>query len=72
MIGLGKSGRAAAELLAKDGHAVYASDAGREEAAVRLTALAPAADPAAAGFEIGARVSGALAFGASATTPSVS
>jgi UDP-N-acetylmuramoylalanine--D-glutamate ligase len=28
VVGLGKSGRAAAELLARDGHAVYASDAG--------------------------------------------
>ena len=38
MIGLGKSGRAAAELLARDGHAVYASDGGQEEAAVRAAA----------------------------------
>jgi UDP-N-acetylmuramoylalanine--D-glutamate ligase len=34
VVGLGKSGRAAAELLARDGHAVYASDAG-ESALVR-------------------------------------
>ncbi len=31
VIGLGKSGRAAAELLARDGHRVYASDAGAGE-----------------------------------------
>ena len=34
VIGLGASGRAAAELLARDGHAVYASDAGKGEAAL--------------------------------------
>src|SRR5690348_14204845 len=34
VIGLGKSGRSVAELLARDGHAVYASDAGRSEAAL--------------------------------------
>ena len=33
VIGLGKSGRAVAELLARDGHRVYASDAGNGEAA---------------------------------------
>lgn len=31
VIGLGKSGRSAAELLARDGHAVYASDSGAGE-----------------------------------------
>ncbi|CAA9357078.1 MAG: UDP-N-acetylmuramoylalanine--D-glutamate ligase, partial [uncultured Gemmatimonadaceae bacterium] len=34
VIGLGASGRAAAELLARDGHRVYASDAGKSDAAV--------------------------------------
>ena len=34
VIGLGASGRAAAELLARDGHRVYASDAGKGEAAL--------------------------------------
>ena len=34
VIGLGRSGRAVAELLARDGHAVYASDAGRGEGAL--------------------------------------
>jgi UDP-N-acetylmuramoylalanine--D-glutamate ligase len=34
VIGLGASGRAAAELLARDGHQVYASDAGKSDAAV--------------------------------------
>jgi UDP-N-acetylmuramoylalanine--D-glutamate ligase len=34
VIGLGKSGRAVAELLARDGHLVYASDAGASEAAL--------------------------------------
>jgi UDP-N-acetylmuramoylalanine--D-glutamate ligase len=33
VVGLGKSGRAAAELLARDGHRVYASDAGDGEGA---------------------------------------
>jgi UDP-N-acetylmuramoylalanine--D-glutamate ligase len=33
VVGLGKSGRAAAELLARDGHRVYASDAGEGPAA---------------------------------------
>jgi UDP-N-acetylmuramoylalanine--D-glutamate ligase len=33
VIGLGKSGRSVAELLARDGHAVYASDAGTGDAA---------------------------------------
>jgi UDP-N-acetylmuramoylalanine--D-glutamate ligase len=32
VVGLGKSGRAAAELLARDGHAVYASDSGAGKA----------------------------------------
>ncbi|HEY0971382.1 MAG TPA: UDP-N-acetylmuramoyl-L-alanine--D-glutamate ligase [Gemmatimonadales bacterium] len=35
VIGLGKSGRAVAELLARDGHRVYASDAGATEGARR-------------------------------------
>src|SRR5829696_9618867 len=35
VIGLGKSGRAVAELLARDGHRVYASDAGKGETALR-------------------------------------
>lgn len=43
VIGLGRSGRAAAELLARDGHRVYASDAGAGEgtlaAAAALEAL---------------------------------
>ncbi len=43
VIGLGKSGRAAAELLARDGHLVYASDAGdgpvQQAAAEALRAL---------------------------------
>ena len=34
VIGLGASGGAAAELLARDGHQVYASDAGKSEAAI--------------------------------------
>ena len=34
VIGLGASGRAAAELLARDGHRVYASDAGKGDAAL--------------------------------------
>ncbi|MGZ8458639.1 MAG: UDP-N-acetylmuramoyl-L-alanine--D-glutamate ligase, partial [Gemmatirosa sp.] len=33
VIGLGKSGRSVAELLVRDGHAVYASDAGTSDAA---------------------------------------
>ncbi|HEU4632254.1 MAG TPA: UDP-N-acetylmuramoyl-L-alanine--D-glutamate ligase [Gemmatimonadaceae bacterium] len=35
VVGLGKSGRAAAELLARDGHAVYASDGGSGAAVCR-------------------------------------
>ena len=42
VIGLGRSGRSAAELLARDGHRVYASDAG-EGAAARAAAGALAA-----------------------------
>jgi UDP-N-acetylmuramoylalanine--D-glutamate ligase len=38
VIGLGKSGRSVAELLARDGHAVYASDAARSEAALAAAA----------------------------------
>ena len=38
VIGLGKSGRAASELLASDGHAVYASDTGEDEATVSAAA----------------------------------
>lgn len=34
VVGLGKSGRSAAQLLARDGHPVYASDAGRGAGAV--------------------------------------
>jgi len=38
VIGLGKSGRSVAELLARDGHAVYASDAGAGETLVAAAA----------------------------------
>ena len=38
VVGLGKSGRAAAELLARDGHRVYASDAGAGPAALAAAA----------------------------------
>ena len=38
VIGLGKSGSAAATLLARDGHRVYASDAGTGDAALRSAA----------------------------------
>jgi UDP-N-acetylmuramoylalanine--D-glutamate ligase len=42
VVGLGKSGRSVAELLARDGHAVYASDAGKGDAALRnAAALGP-------------------------------
>src|SRR5690349_10921814 len=48
VIGLGKSGRSVAELLARDGHVVYASDAGAGDgpraAAVALGALGVAVD----------------------------
>jgi UDP-N-acetylmuramoylalanine--D-glutamate ligase len=39
VIGLGKSGRAVAELLARDGHLVYASDAGSSPAAIAAAEL---------------------------------
>lgn len=38
VVGLGKSGRSVAELLARDGHAVYASDAGAGEAVQQAAA----------------------------------
>ena len=48
VVGLGRSGTAVARLLARDGHRVYASDAGRgaavEQAAAELRALGVAVD----------------------------
>ena len=57
VIGLGKSGRAAAELLARQGVAVYASDAGSSpaalQAAAELRAMGVSADVGAHDLDFG-------------------
>jgi UDP-N-acetylmuramoylalanine--D-glutamate ligase len=70
VIGLGKSGRAAAELLARDGHRVYASDAGDGEGArTAAAALAGVGVDAATGGHDLARIGRAALVVASPGVP---
>ena len=70
VVGLGKSGRAAAELLARDGHAVYASDAGDGPAARACAeALAPLGVAVQTGGHDLARIAGSALVVASPGVP---
>ena len=70
VIGLGKSGRAVAELLARDGHRVYASDAGSgDQARAAADVLAPLDVAGQLGGHDLARIGGAALVVASPGVP---